>query len=47
MIVALTVLDALMNSFIFFPAVMIAGALAATQRPRGEITRIPRRHATA
>jgi len=45
-IVALTVLDALMNSFIFFPAVMIAGALAATRRPRGEITRIARRPAT-
>jgi hypothetical protein len=43
----LTVLDALMNSFIFFPAVMIAGALAAAHRPRGEITRVPRRHATA
>ena len=43
--IALTLLDALMNSFIFFPAVMVAGALAAGSRPRGEITRIPGRRA--
>jgi hypothetical protein len=44
-VVALTVLDALMNSFIFFPAIVIAGSLAAVApgRRRGEITRIGRR----
>lgn len=43
-LVVLAVIDALMNSFIFFPAVLIAGALAASPRAgRGEITRIPRR----
>ena len=51
-IAGLTVLDALMNSFVFFPALVAAGALAmpiadaAPRRVRGEITRIPkRRHA--
>jgi len=42
-IAALTVLDATMNSFIFFPAIMTAGALATGTRRRGEIVRIPRR----
>jgi len=44
----LTVLDALMNSFMFFPAILAAGALAThavPRRVRGEITRIPRRRA--
>lgn len=44
----LTVLDALMNSFMFFPAILAAGALAthaAPRRVRGEITRIPGRRA--
>jgi hypothetical protein len=43
-LVALMLVDAMLNSFIFFPAVMIAGGLAATspqRRQRGEITRIP------
>lgn len=40
-LVGLTVLDALLNSFVFFPAVLAAGALAASSRRlRGEITRI-------
>jgi hypothetical protein len=33
MIVGLTMLDALMNSFIFFPAVLIAGSLAGRRQP--------------
>jgi hypothetical protein len=44
-VVALAVFDALLNSFIFFPAVLVAGALAtrsAPRRPRGEITRMSR-----
>lgn len=44
----LTVLDALMNSFVFFPALLAAGALAThvvPRRVRGEITRIRRRSA--
>jgi hypothetical protein len=51
-VVGMTVLDALMNSFVFFPAVLAAGALAAAtpvtapRRVRGEITRIRRRPAT-
>lgn len=43
---AMSAIDALMNSFIFFPAVMIAGAIANATPPsrrRGEITRIARR----
>jgi hypothetical protein len=41
-LVVLTALDALMNSFIFFPAIVVAGGLAAesARRPRGEITRL-------
>lgn len=44
-VVLLTLVDALMNSFIFFPAVVVAGGLAASARQRvvGEITRIPNR----
>ena len=40
----LAVLDATMNSFIFFPAITVAGALAATRRrQREEINRIKKR----
>ena len=44
-VVALSVVDALMNSFIFFPALMVAGAIATAVpiRRRGEITRVGRR----
>ncbi len=44
-LVVLAVTDGLMNSFIFFPAVLIAGALStgSQARQRGEITRIARR----
>lgn len=45
-LVVLAVIDALMNSFIFFPAVLIAGALVAApdaaRAVRGEITRVGR-----
>ena len=46
-LVVLTVLDALMNSFIFFPALVVAGALAvsplATERAsRAGRTQLPR-----
>ena len=45
-VVVLATVDALMNSFIFFPALLAAGAIAQaepTGRIRGEITRIGRR----
>jgi len=48
-VAGLTLIDALMNSFFFFPALIAAGALAAAgasvpaRRVRGEITRIPSR----
>src|SRR5580765_5197243 len=45
-LVVLTVLDGLLNSFLFFPAVTAAGGLAAGGlRPPGEITRIASRSA--
>lgn len=44
-VVLLALVDALMNSFIFFPAVVIAGSLAGAARRSaiGEITRMPNR----
>lgn len=45
-VVGLAGVDALMNSFVFFPALLIGGGLAAgvaEPRRRGEITRLPRR----
>ncbi|MEY2892704.1 MAG: hypothetical protein RJA98_2612 [Pseudomonadota bacterium] len=50
-VIVLTVADALMNSFIFFPAIIAAGALSQASvgdlKPlrRGEVTRVPARPA--
>jgi hypothetical protein len=47
-VIALSAIDGLMNSFIFFPALLLAGSLAASPasvvRPRGEVTRVFIRH---
>lgn len=47
LIVSLTLIDALMNAFFFFPAIVAAGALAANRRQCGEIVRMPYRGAAA